>query len=363
MSSPARRGDRPVVRMALGLLISALCLFLAFRGVRLEEVAAVLGQARPLLLLAAVGVEFLIFWAIAARWRWLFVPRAAHRLTRTASASVDDALSPEFITSTEEDRGVIAPPVGRLFQFLNIAQLANAVLPGRIGPLVRVYLAGQGTADGMAFALTTIVGEKVVEGLSLLLVTVAILPFMPLAGQLLPKLGISAALFLAVLVLMVSLASHRGQEVVTRWLERLPVRWWWLLKPAQSALAALDVWRQGRALLALAAWTVCILALTVLLNQMILWSLGICVPPVAPVVLVVVLQIGGRLPSSPASVGVFHYLSVLVLSLFGVDKKVALGYGVILHLVTYLPASLLGLFFLIKAGYSLKRLQQVADPG
>jgi uncharacterized membrane protein YbhN (UPF0104 family) len=348
MSMPVGRGERPAVRIALGLLVSALCLFLAVRGVRLEEVVAVLGQAQPLPVLAAVGVEFLIFWAIAARWRWLFVPHAAH--------------SPTLAVPVEEGSGAAAPPLGRLFQFLSIAQLANAVLPGRIGPLVRVYLAGQGTADGMAFALTTIVGEKVAEGLSLLLVAIAILPLIPQAGQLVPKIGISAALFLAVLASMVVLASDRGREAAGRRLERLSVRWPWLLSPARSALAALDVWRRGRAVLVLAAWTACIWALTVLLNQLVLWSMGIKVPPIAPVVLVVALQIGGRLPSSPGSVGVFHYVSVLALSLFDVDKKVALGYGVILHLVTYLPASLLGLYFLARAGYSLKRLRQVVGP-
>jgi len=37
-----------------------------------------------------------------------------------------------------------------------------------------------------------------------------------------------------------------------------------------------------------------------------------------------------------------------------VDKITALGYGILLHLVIYLPASLLGLLFLAKSGYSLR---------
>jgi uncharacterized membrane protein YbhN (UPF0104 family) len=79
---------------------------------------------------------------------------------------------------------------------------------------------------------------------------------------------------------------------------------------------------------------------------------------VAPVVILVVSQVGVRLPSSPGSIGVLHYLSVLALALFGVDKSTALSYGIILHLVIYLPASLFGLLFLAKSGYSLRRLRQ-----
>jgi hypothetical protein len=55
---------------------------------------------------------------------------------------------------------------------------------------------------------------------------------------------------------------------------------------------------------------------------------------------------------------VFHYLSVVTLGLFGVERELALSYGVLLHLVTYLPPSLLGVLYLGRYGYSLSRLRQ-----
>jgi uncharacterized protein (TIRG00374 family) len=318
---------RPYLQMAFGLLLSLICLVLAFWGVRWDVVAVTLSQVRMLLLLAAVCIEFLTFWAIAARWQRLFAPHQA-------------------------------PPRARLFEILNIAQLVNALLPAKLGPLIRAYLAGQGTSVGVAFALTTIVGEKILEGLSLLLVAVGLLPFVPGTGWLRSTAWASALMLLAALVLMVWLAFR--QQTANRWMERVLSRWPRLLKPAQSALAALDVWRNGRAVAALVGWSTLIWAITVLLNQLLLLSLGIQVPPVVPVLLLVVLQIGVRLPSSPGSIGVFHYLAVLTLSLFGVEKSLALSYSVILHLVTYLPASLLGLYYLYRAGYSLDRLRQAA---
>jgi glycosyltransferase 2 family protein len=328
-TQPARIA-RSAVQVALGLLFSAACLYLALRGVQLGSLASTLGRARPLPLLAAVAVEILTFLAIAARWQRLFTPHPA-------------------------------PSPGRLFEILNVAQLANAVLPGKVGPLVRAYLAGQGTAGGVAFALTTIVGEKVVEGMSLLLIALAILPFIPSSlesAQLPWTVWLGAVLLLLALGIMVFLA-RRQQAVISR-LERVLRRWPRLLDFVRSALSALDVWRRGRVVLALWIWSIAIWAITVLLNQLILWSLSIRVPAVAPVVVLVVSQVGLRLPSSPGSIGVLHYLSILALSLFGVDKSVALGFGIILHLVIYLPASLLGLLFLARSGYSLKRLQQAS---
>lgn len=329
-AAPPAPAVRSAVQVVLGLLFSALCLFLALRGVRLDELASMLGRTRPLPLLAAVGVELVTFLAISARWRLFFTPHPA-------------------------------PSFRRLFEILSIAQLANAVLPGKVGPLVRAYLAGRGTAGGTAFALTTIVGEKVVEGMSLVLIALAALPCLrtvPLWGQLPWTAWAGTGLFLFVLGVMIWLACHQ-QAVIPR-LEQLLGRWPQVLGLARSALSALDVWRRGKTVLALWGWSIAIWAVTIFLNQLILWSLEIRVPAAASVVILVVSQIGVRLPSSPGNVGVFHYMSVLALSLFGVDKSTALGYGILLHLVIYLPASLLGLLFLAKSGYSLKRLRQAS---
>lgn len=313
------------LRLFLGLLVSLCCLVLVLRGVQWDAVAAILGDMRLLPLIAAVAVEFLTFWAIAARWQRLFAPRTL-------------------------------PSRASLFEILTIAQLVNGVLPAKLGPLVRAYLAGQGESKGVAFALTTIVSEKLVEGISLLLIGACLLPFVPLQDWLRPATWAGAVLLLFALGLVLWVAFRR--EAARRWLRRLLGRWPRLLGAAESALAALEVWQDPRSVLALAGWSMLIWAMTVLLNQLLLWSLGIKVPLVAPLLLLVVLQVGVRVPSSPGSIGVFHYLSVLTLALFGVDKDLAFAYGVLLHLVTYLPPSLLGVAYLAKSGYSLRRLRQ-----
>lgn len=315
------------IRIALGLSLSLACLVLLLRGVQWRVVEATLAETRLLLLALAVGVEMLAVWTIAARWQRLFLPHPA-------------------------------PSRGRLFEILNIAQLVNAILPAKLGPLIRAYLAGHGESDRVAFALTTVVGEKVLEGVSLLMIALGLLPFTPLADWLRSAVWISAGLLFLLLGLMVVVASQREQ--VSMWTESWLERWPRLLRLARSILLALDVWHSGYAVLVLLGWSLFIWSITVLLNQLLLWSLNIQVPPVASVLLLVVLQIGVRVPSSPGSIGVFHYLSVVTLSLFGVDKSVALGYGVILHLVTYLPASILGIAYLAKGGYSLNSLRQAA---
>jgi uncharacterized membrane protein YbhN (UPF0104 family) len=49
------------------------------------------------------------------------------------------------------------------------------------------------------------------------------------------------------------------------------------------------------------------------------------------------LRVGVALPSLPASVGVYEGTVMLALGVFNVDRETALSYGVLMHLVDFLP--------------------------
>ena len=71
-------------------------------------------------------------------------------------------------------------------------------------------------------------------------------------------------------------------------------------------------------------------------------ALGLDLSLVTALVVLAVVQFGTAVPSTPAKVGVFQYLSVLALVPFGVGQDVALTVGIWLHLVSYLPPVVLG---------------------
>jgi uncharacterized membrane protein YbhN (UPF0104 family) len=70
--------------------------------------------------------------------------------------------------------------------------------------------------------------------------------------------------------------------------------------------------------------------------------------------LLVVLMSGVAIPPLPGNLGVFPYLSQLVLSLFGVSRETALVYGIVLQLVAYLPLILLGIGCLLWENWKLR---------
>jgi uncharacterized membrane protein YbhN (UPF0104 family) len=49
------------------------------------------------------------------------------------------------------------------------------------------------------------------------------------------------------------------------------------------------------------------------------------------------LRVGVALPSLPASIGVYEGTIILALAVFDIDRETALGYGVLMHIVDFLP--------------------------
>jgi uncharacterized membrane protein YbhN (UPF0104 family) len=88
---------------------------------------------------------------------------------------------------------------------------------------------------------------------------------------------------------------------------------------------------------------------SILTNYFVLCALQIQATFLAAIVLAVILQVGVAVPSSPGKIGVFQYLAVLGLTLFGVAKSSALAFGLILHLLVFVPAAIMALIFWVKS--------------
>jgi len=65
-------------------------------------------------------------------------------------------------------------------------------------------------------------------------------------------------------------------------------------------------------------------------------------PPVAALLLTIVLRIGVAPPSLPGRIGLFQYLIVLALAMFGVDRTAALSYSFALYAIAVVPVLIAG---------------------
>jgi glycosyltransferase 2 family protein len=70
-----------------------------------------------------------------------------------------------------------------------------------------------------------------------------------------------------------------------------------------------------------------------------------------------IVHIGTVIPSAPSNVGTYQFFSVLGLTLFGIDKTLAVSFSVVVFLILTIPLWGIGLLVFGRLGLSLKKIQ------
>jgi uncharacterized protein (TIRG00374 family) len=225
--------------------------------------------------------------------------------------------------------------------------MLNTISPARIGDLGRAYLAG-GMGPGRAFTFGTVVIEKVLDMLCFTFLLCVLLLALPLPVWLSDParaLVITTMLGACIVVILAYQRERltRQAEAATRWLSKeIQTR---LVGIVQAGLSSAAILSNRLDLIKSLFWSGVIWGTGVLINHLILLALEIRLPLTVSVLTVVVLQVGITLPSMPGRIGVFEYLCVLTLALYGVDQSVALSYGILLHAITLVPTTLGGAIY------------------
>lgn len=311
-------------RLVVGTFISLIFLYLALKDVPSGDVAQSLAHANYTWVALAVVVVVLGSYLRALRWMRLYYPI---------------------------DKGLRAR---QMWGISLIGQMLNIIFPWRVGELARIALAGEIEKRNKTQTLATLGIEKIFDTLMLLAILVAVPFFMALPDWLEEsRAGLaitSAILLMASLMLLIS----------SNWLlvilDKIPFLRERVVDRAQLALKSLDVVKRWDLHLELQALSISVWFLGGLTNYLILLALNLPIAFISAFVLLAVLQVGGFVPSSPGRIGVFQYLCIVTLALFGIDKGVGLTYGILLYLVAYAPPMLLGILFLWWDGVNLRRI-------
>lgn len=269
---------------------------------------------------------------------------------------------------------VLLLPLGRTrfspaFRTTVMGFTATFLLPGRIGEVLRPYLLARREGFSTAAAFATVIVERVLDLATVLLLFGVFL--LTTSGEIESDVKLGGAMATAVaigaLALMAISAGH--PERLGRWTGRatrvLPGR------AAHAAAQLVHTFVEGLAVMRRPAALVGALVLSVLLWLTI--ALGVWLVSLAldvrfvfsgSFVVLMYLVVGVALPT-PAGVGGFHKMYQLaVVTFFGVQVDRAAAAAIVLHAVTVIPISLLGLGLMAQEGLSLmglKRLQSTAE--
>jgi uncharacterized protein (TIRG00374 family) len=313
---------QPTVRrlqLILGVLVSAAALALVLHDVHWHEVGDALGEANYAYILGSVCIFAVTIWLRALRWRQLF-PLSADLKVRS------------------------------LYGCLTVAYLINNVLPFQMGDFGRAYLLSELERLSAVRCLSTVVVERTVDVLVLLLLLLCLAPFVAIPDWArAPSLTI-AALFLSVAIVLLLAARRRGR--FPAFLERIlafapQASRAKLREMLESGLDGLSVLTEPRIAarlvsLSVMAW---LAAGLVMYSGMLAFDLGLGYD--AALFLLVATSFGFLVPATPGSFGVYHAIVIATLTeVFGVDKNAAVSFALVAHMVVYLPPVLAGLAFL-----------------
>jgi uncharacterized protein (TIRG00374 family) len=312
------------IRIGLAIAISLISLYLALRNISLQEVGESLKQANywyVALALVSVGINTL---AKTSRWMVLMKPRKQHL------------------------------NYYQVLKSLLIGQSLNNLYPGRVGDLNRAYVMGS-LGLGRTFVLGTIGIEKVVEMFSYAVLFVILLLLIPLPDWV-SNSGYTFAIIAVVVTFGVMLVTYQ-RGLVMRILERISGRFPERLKKysiprLRAGIDSLEVLQSNTDLLKLGLWSAIVWGTALVNNQLILLALNIHLPLTASLLILIALQAGISIPSVPGRFGIFEYICVLALGLYGIDQTTAFSYGILLHAIVMLPTTLLGLLFFATSGLS-----------
>ena len=303
----------------LGLLVSLATLFFALRGLHWGEVADASREADYLFLLPAAVVMFVSLYFRAIRWAVLFHPVTHVRL-------------------------------GALMGAMNVGYSVNNLLPLRVGELVRAYLIGEAQKVSTAHALSTIVVERVLDVLTVVLMLVLLLPFINVpAWATVPAVAAGTVfLLLAAALATPSLARHWALGMVD-WVSRpLPAPYQarsrraaeWVME-GFSVLSKPTVLAQG-IFWSFAAWSSSALMMFIVQRA---FDLGLGFEA-GPFVLATT-SLAMLVPASPGYIGTFELAVIKGLEgVFDVESNTAASYALVQHAFLFVAPMIIAAVYL-----------------
>ncbi len=311
----------------IGLLISVAALYLAFQGFDLGDVWDALTRVRWLPFALMIVPYILTFMTKVWRWRVLFHP--------------------------DEERA----PVGLLFGLLMISYIP---LPFRLGEVARGAAASARTGIPAARVFSTIVVEKVLDVLTLLLLLGISLPFVSLPGAfdqgpvILLGVGVLAVtLVLLALIVRPDLARRLVGLVAGRLPSRLGPR---IAEGTDHALQGLAPLSNPGLAVQLGLWSLATWLVNMVTVYFMLLAFNVEVTPVVAAVLVVITNLSMAVPSAPGYVGTFEGAVILVLTTLGQPLDTSRAFAIIYHFVGLVPVAILGVIAAIQQGINFAAL-------
>jgi uncharacterized protein (TIRG00374 family) len=316
----------------LGALISIVFIWLALRGLRLEEFWNSVRQANYIWLLPGIGVYFVGVWVRAWRWHYLLGP-------------------------------IKKIPTETMFPITAIGYMGNNIYPARAGEVLRAVILKRREGVSVSASLATIIVERIFDGVVMLAFVFLNLPELAkltgtsgFVGNIQEVAVIGTGVFLGALAifLVAAMFPHTTAKLGL----------WFIHHLAPSRLHERMISLMNKFLGGLASLRSPFNVLMVFFTSVIIWLLetgkywfvmhafNFSVSFFALMLMNGIVNLATTIPSAPGYIGTFDAPGIAVLTAYGVEHSVAAGYTLVLHVALWLPITLLGAYYLAQEGIS-----------
>ena len=327
---------RPGWRAAIGALLSVALIYWTLRGVSMSDVAVRLSHASISLFAGATFCATAIFALRARRWRTILEPVAG------------------------------ALPFGPLWRATTIGMMVNNVVPARAGELVRAFALTREAPVPFATSLASLAVDRVFDAIVLLLLAATALFDPSLSNETLAGRPLSSFASSAGTVVLILLAALYGLVFFPEQLLRLFELFAHRVSPTveergrrvlQTFLQGLSVLRSPRHFAAVFGWTIAHWMLNALGFWLSFRAVGIDAPFSAGLFLQAFIALGTAVPALPGFFGVFEYMAVQGLAIYGVTREQAATWAIGYHLFSFVPLTVIGAYYVTRLGVKLRDLQ------
>jgi glycosyltransferase 2 family protein len=322
-------------RPVLGLLVTAGIIWLGLSRIDLSETIRAFADVRVGYVVAGGALVIAVIAILAVRWHVL-LPSSPH------------------------------VPMRFVFCYLMTGYMVNAIMPLRLGDLVRAYLLGRRHGIAVSMTLSTVVAERFFDVLAIVVIGFLVSTVLDLPPAVEVGLRTFAVLGIAGASLLYGLSFWGGSiDRLARWKFEAPHRLRWLsamLERLDYFCQALIVLHDGKRLAAASALTFVGWGVLCASLSMFVFAFGLKVPYLAGSLMMVATSLGASIPSAPGSTGVFHVMTVLALSVWNVPTEEAVAVGVVAHGVTIALHIVLGTLCAWLAGIRLSSLWEIGPP-
>ncbi len=314
----------------LGVFISILFIWLALRGLQLNEFWSAVQKANYVWLIPGIGVYFVGVWVRAWRWHYLLKP-------------------------------IKEIPTKTMFPITTIGYMGNNIYPARAGEVLRAVILKRKEGVSVSASLATIIVERIFDGVVMLAFVFVNLPELAkltsasgFVGNIQQVAVIGTGVFIGALVIFLVAAMFPQMTA------RIGLWFIYRLTPKrlhERIINLMNKFLDGLASLRL-PWNV----LMVFFTSVIIWLLetgkywfvmhafDFTVSFFALMLMNGIVNLATTIPSAPGYIGTFDAPGIAVLTAYGVDQATAAGYTLTLHVALWLPITLLGAYFLAKEG-------------